>query len=148
MDNLTARLPMLVPKAIVWAEAQSRIIAEKGLPLTAANINDARAVGVAHPEKIRVLLVPCMPMPEDDDLHAFALHLGLPKMAGLTLGHGIFILDGHVTRRLLSHECRHVYQYEEAGSIAAFMAAYLKQVASFGYLDAPLEIDARTHEIQ
>lgn len=148
MTELTAKLPILVPKAIEWAERQSRIIFEKGFPLTAAGISDARMVGVENPEKIRVALVPSLPMPDDVELHSFALHLGLQEMAGLTLGYGIFIVDGHTTRRLLSHEYRHVYQYEQAGSIAAFMIDYMQQIVSVGYRNAPLEIDARHHEIQ
>lgn len=48
--------------------------------------------------------------------------------------------------RLASHECRHVVQYEEAGSIAAFLPGYLKQLADVGYENAPYEIDAKAHE--
>jgi hypothetical protein len=68
-------------------------------------------------------------------------------MAGVTFGYGIYICDGQVSNRLISHECRHVYQYEAAGSIAAFLPIYLHQIATVGYDDAPYEIDAREHEI-
>ena len=68
-------------------------------------------------------------------------------MIGLTLGYAVLICRGHESRpRLLSHEFRHVYQYEAAGSIAAFLPAYLEQIVAFGYFNAPLEADARTHE--
>ena len=40
----------------------------------------------------------------------------------------------------------HVYQYEKAGSIAAFLPQYLQQIAIVGYANAPFEIDAREHE--
>jgi hypothetical protein len=49
--------------------------------------------------------------------------------------------------QLLSHECRHVYQYEAAGSIAAFLPVYIEQIVEFGYDDAPFEQDARHHEL-
>jgi hypothetical protein len=77
-----------------------------------------------------------------------AIQTGLPgpHMAGLTLGCGIYIVAGHVTPRLLSHECWHVYQYEVAGSIAAFLPVYLKQIMKYGYENAPYEVDARRHE--
>jgi hypothetical protein len=39
-----------------------------------------------------------------------------------------------------------VHQYEEAGSIAAFLATYLEQIVTFTYAHAPLELDARRHE--
>jgi hypothetical protein len=68
-------------------------------------------------------------------------------MAGLTLGYAIFICEGHNSPRLLSHECRHVYQYEMCGSIAAFLPIYLQQIVDFGYMNAPFEIDAQKHEL-
>jgi hypothetical protein len=67
-------------------------------------------------------------------------------MVGLTLGDGVYVCHGHGTVRLLSHEFRHVYQYEQAGSIGAFLPVYLQQIVTFGYNNAPLEVDARTHE--
>jgi hypothetical protein len=50
------------------------------------------------------------------------------------------------TTRLVSHELRHVHQYETAGSIAAFLGVYLAQIATVGYDNAPLEPDAIRHE--
>jgi hypothetical protein len=91
-----------------------------------------------------------LPMPDDAVLQAAAVQAGLmgPGMVGLTLGHAIFICRGHKTRRLLSHELRHVHQYEQHGSIAGFLPIYLKQVIEVGYRDAPLERDAREHELR
>lgn len=95
-----------------------------------------------------MLEVQALPLPEDDELRQAGLRTGLlgPTIVGLTLGHGIFILAGHKTARLLSHELRHVFQYEQADSIANFLSAYLEQIVSFGYDKAPLEIDARNHQ--
>lgn len=36
----------------------------------------------------------------------------------------------------------------QAGSIAAFLAEYLKQITQYDYANAPLEIDARIYEAQ
>ncbi len=58
----------------------------------------------------------------------------------------IYIAEGCLTARLLAHECRHVYQYEVAGSIEAFLPLYLKQIAEFTYKRAPYELDARAWE--
>jgi hypothetical protein len=89
-----------------------------------------------------------LPFPDTPALGAIARDTGLlsPGTIGLTLGHAVFVLRGHDTRRLLTHEFRHVHQYEEAGSIGAFLARYLHEVAIVGYHDAPLEADARQHE--
>jgi hypothetical protein len=54
---------------------------------------------------------------------------------------------GYGTPRLISHEFRHVAQYEVAGSIEAFLPVYLAQIVEAGYEAAPFEVDARNHEI-
>jgi hypothetical protein len=65
-------------------------------------------------------------------------------MIGLTLGYAVLVCRDHEARpRVLSHEFRHVHQYEVAGSIAAFLPGYLQQIVAHGYANAPLEIDAR-----
>lgn len=109
--NLLQELPKLLPGAIAWAEARAARAAEVGEPLTSLERDLARSVGVAEPERVRVEIVERLPLPEDPALRAAALQAGLlgPNMTGLTLGHSIFICRGHKTRRLLSHELRHVY---------------------------------------
>ena len=50
--------------------------------------------------------------------------------------------------RILSHELRHVAQYEQAGGIAPFLATHLANLAQHGYHDSPYEVDARAHELE
>ena len=147
--DLAAALPLLNPKAIEWAAQHASEILATGEPLTGQGLTLARQVGVANPEKIRLAFVTQLPLPTDPMLRQAALQAGLlgPKMIGLTLGHGIYICNGKNSPRLLSHECRHVHQYEQAGSIAAFLPQYLQQIVQFGYNNAPFEIDARAHEV-
>lgn len=146
--DLRVALPLIVPKAIAWAEEQYLLILQDGQPLNKHLLAIARGVGVLHPESIRVIEVPSLPLPNDPDLKQAAAATGLlgPGMVGLTLGYGIYVCHGHGSIRLLSHEFRHVYQYEQAGSIEVFLPAYLQQIALFGYDNAPFEIDARDHE--
>lgn len=146
MLNLKAELPRLLPKAVAWAEKQQADILETGSSLSPEQMFIARKVGVARPERIRIKLVDQLPLPEDHELATAALQTGLlgPNMAGLTLFYGIFICkraSGNQT--LIAHECRHVYQYEQRGSIAAFLQEYLLQIVTYGYNGAPLEHDAR-----
>lgn len=91
-----------------------------------------------------------MPVPGDRALQSAAIEAGLlgPDAVGLTLGYAIFVRCGYQTRRLLSHELRHVHQYEQYGSVAAFLPVYLRQVIEMGYRDAPFEMDARAHELR
>jgi len=89
-----------------------------------------------------------VPAPEDPELRQIAIEQNLigSQTAGLTLGCGIFIVQGCLTPRLLAHECRHVYQYEVAGSIEAFLPLYLQQIAAVRYERASYEVDARAWE--
>jgi hypothetical protein len=147
--DLASILPQLLPKAIEWAETRSGEILSTGRALSEVEISLAQAVGVTKPECIRVSFVPALPLPDDPELRDAALQTGLlgPGMVGLTLGHGIYVCDGHISNRLISHECRHVYQYETAGSIRDYLPLYLQQIVTFGYHEAPFEADARAHEI-
>jgi hypothetical protein len=148
--DLISALPKLLPLAIEWAESQSRHVAETGRPLHAADQTIAKRVGVRHSELIRTQLVDEFPLPDDPALRHAALATGLlgPGTVAMTLGYSIFVLRGHMNPRLLSHECRHVHQYEAAGSIAAFLPVYLQQIVRCGYHDSSLEQDARAHEIE
>ena len=136
-------------KAIEWVEQQADIIELEGKPLAENELILARRVGVVRPEFIRVLLVPVMPIPEDLALRQLAHQVGVlgPGAMGLTIGYGIYIRYGCYSLRVLSHECRHVQQFEQVGSIAVCVQSYLAQLIEFGYRDAPYEIDARNHEI-
>jgi hypothetical protein len=148
MADLAALLPRILPKAIAWAEARSAEIVASGVPLSDFERRLAHLAGVYRPELVRVCEVASIPRPDDPELREAALMAGMlgPGTIGLTLGYGIYILKGHRSNRLVSHECRHVYQYEVAGSIAAFLPRYLEQVLSVGYAAAPFEVDAREHE--
>jgi hypothetical protein len=139
-----------LPKAIEWARKQEEIAEKEGSSLRDKLVEVARRVGVQQPDSVRLMTVDRLPQPDDPELQEAAQQTGLlgPGMVGLTLGYAIFIVKGHETIRLISHECRHVYQYEQYGSIDDFLPNYLGQVVAHGYRNAPLEIDARNHEIQ
>ena len=148
MPDNAIQLARILPKAIAWAEARAAEILAAGAPLPDFGRMLAHLAGVEHPELIRVAEVTSIPIPDDPELRAATLAAGLlgPNTVGLTLGYGIYIRQGHASNRLVSHECRHVHQYEEAGSIAAFLPAYLAQILSVGYAAAPFEVDARAYE--
>lgn len=147
--DLQALLPVLLPRAIAWAEEEARRGLLHGQALDAGGIDLARRVGVRHPEQIRVIAVDAFPLPADPELRQAGIQTGLLAAdgLGLTLGHAVFLRRGHETQaRLLRHEFRHVQQCERFGSLAAFLAAYLQQIVQVGYAQAPLELDARAHE--
>ncbi len=142
-------LSLLLPRAIHWCSSQSQRVGRDGLPLTDAAIADARSVGVSQPQNVRVLVVDSMPLPDDPALAAAAASVGFlgEGTAGLTLGYSILVRQGRLSRRLLTHELRHVAQFERAGSLQAFLADYLDAVVAVGYEACPFEVDARQHEL-
>lgn len=133
-----------------WAEREVRRVRTQGKPLAFWQVAEARQVGVRKPERVRVLAVDTLPRP--DHPHpalrgALTASLLGPEAQAVALGYNILIPRSKVgERRLLRHELRHVAQCEQAGGLSAFLVRYLDEVVRFGYWNAPLEIDARSHE--
>ncbi len=132
-----------------WVKQQQGYIQEVGVGLSSHQVAIATQVGVRHPINIRILVVDKIPAPTDMLLQQVAKNMNFlgPNTLGITLGYGVYLRKGYVTDRLLSHEFRHVRQYEAAGSIDAFLSEYLRQIFQYGYDESPYEIDARAHEI-
>ena len=147
---LASDMSSLAPRAIAWAEQQSARVALSGSKLTPEQVALARSVGVQHPERVRIEVVEQFPLPQQADVKAAAMRIGLarPSIVGLTLGHSILLRRGYEKDlQLLSHELRHVWQYESRGGIAPFLTQHLQDLARFGYEDSPFEVDARAHEV-
>ena len=144
--ELLTLLPRLKPLADEWAEEQQARILETGEPLDEKWNEIAKFVGVREPWKVRVLVVPAIPKPENSELLAAceAVDLLGPDTVGLTLFHGIYLVEAlGLDVGLRAHELRHVFQYEQAGSIPRFLDVYLPQLLMNGKGMAPLEVDAR-----
>jgi hypothetical protein len=147
--DLLYQLQILLPLAIKWAEEHRDLIQREGASLSAGQIEFAKQVGVTKPEEVKILEISKIPIPENEKLSEAATQIGFlsEEMKGLTLDHSIYIRKGHNTTQLLSHELRHVYQYEAFGSLPEFLMEYLKQIVLVGYENSLLEQDARNHEI-
>ncbi len=135
----------LLPLACEWAEDQERLILQNGICLTHSQMEDAKLVGVSNPEKVKLLEIPYIPLPEHPALKAAAeaTHLITPDTKGLTLRYGIFIRsDCWDSRRLLVHELAHTAQYERLGGFSPFLERYLMECITIGYPAAPMEQEA------
>ena len=133
-----------------WAESYASQAIAHGTPLGDAQVAVARTVGVRDPARVRIYVVDELPAPKDPVLVAAAGRIGLMPQAasGMTLGYAVLLKRGaQDDARLLSHELRHVAQYEEKGGIRPFLAVHIPQLMQFGYEDSPFERDARAHEI-
>jgi hypothetical protein len=147
---LAAQLGVIAPRAIEWAERMAANAARSGTALSVPLQQIARKSGVRHPESIRLVVVDEIPLPDEPLLKAAALKVGLSQSsaAGMTLGYAVVVRRGYEHDiRLLSHEFRHVAQYETCGGIRAFLSRHLAHLVEFGYEDSPFEVDARAHEV-
>lgn len=139
-------LQTLLPLACAWAEEQEAIILRDGVALTPSQVADARRIGVARPERVRLRVVERIPMPENPALRDAAEQTGLlsPFTAGLTLRYGIFIRADHWgERRLVVHELAHTAQYERLGGFKPFLEIYLQECLTVGYPVGALEREAK-----
>ena len=146
--NTVLRL-CLLPVIALWAMSVGLFMPYRGRSLADWEEAIARRVGVKNPARIRLVMVSELPFPNLSWIHRLAVQHGMSRSGaiGLTLGYGIFIREGAYSVRLLSHECRHVQQYEAAGSVWRFLDRYISEVLVHGYQNAPLEKEARAYEI-
>jgi hypothetical protein len=136
---------MVLPLACAWAEEQERLILREGSCLSETQTKDARSIGIAHPDRVRLLSVHAIPLPNDPALReaAIATQLISPGTLGLTLRYGIFIRSDYWDdRRLLFHELVHTWQYERLGGFEPFLRQYLHECITIGYPAAPMEQEA------
>jgi hypothetical protein len=135
---------LLLPRAVEWARQQEDLILEQGVPLNAWEQQVSQRLGVLHPDKVRLLQVAQVPMPEEIDLRAAASTAGLVAgdSAGMALRYGIFIReDFWREREIIAHELVHTAQCERMGW-EPFLRQYLTECLLSGYPQAPLEQEA------
>jgi hypothetical protein len=136
---------VLLPLAAAWAEEREGIILRNGAGLNEPEMVDARALGIFQPEKVRLMKVATIPVPEEPSLKAATEETQLitPQTVGLTLRYGIFIRsDCWGNRGLIVHELVHTSQYERLGGFIGFLEEYLYQCITIGYPAAPMEQEA------
>ncbi|HEY6069867.1 MAG TPA: hypothetical protein VIU85_00735 [Chthoniobacterales bacterium] len=139
------QLEQLLPLAAQWAMDQERLVLCQGVPLSAIEMADAKAIGVRNPERVRLLRVDSVPVPAHPMLRAAAASMNFLTAApsGLALNYGIFLRADHWRERpLIAHELAHTAQYQRLGGILPFLQTYIYQCATVGYRNSPLEMEA------
>ena len=141
-----ATVGMILPLACSWVRKQETLILSTGTALNAAQLADARRIGLANPERVRIKIVEKIPLPLHPLLRRAAKQfrwLGSDTI-GIALRYGIFIQTDYAKdRRLLLHELTHTLQYERLGGIRLFLQRYLHECLTAGYPFGALEEEAR-----
>lgn len=136
---------IMLPVAVAWVHRQEHRILAEGMPLGPAQIADARALGIAEPERVRVLCLPQIPLPSGVFVRKLGLWIGTlsTEAVGMSMRYGIYLRTPHrADRRLLAHELTHTRQYERLGGLRPFLHRYLWECLTVGYHEAPLEWEA------
>ena len=144
-EKTAKRLKWYLPLASAWVLKQERFILENGVPLTNVQLADAKLVGVVRPERVRLLRVEQIPLPEHPALEEMkeAMKLTTPDLPGLAVRYGIYLRADHwAERRFLVHELAHTAQYERLDGVRAFLECYLYQCLAIGSTSAPMEQEA------
>jgi hypothetical protein len=142
-------LELALPLVVRWARRRESEILRHGVGLTQRQLDDAAEVGVAHPDRVRVLIVSRVPFPINPVLRLAAHAFGLrpESTLGMSLGYGLYVRrDYQDSRRVFRHECMHTAQHERLGGLDRFIKAYFRECFHFGYLEAPLEREAMLAE--
>ncbi len=141
--EVVAEVDRLMPAALALILDTEANALAKGRPLRPDEIALARRVGVAAPQRVRIVEESAMPDQGEPMLAGLIRKLGAgnPRMWGLTARYGI-VFKTRPTKPLLAHELRHVAQYERLG-LDAFARRYITELLVVGYALAPLETDAK-----
>ena len=118
----------LLPLASQWAKRQESDILEHGVSLTRDQTADALRAGVREPNRVRILVVDRIPLPDNEELAEAARQARIitDSSRGVAIGHGIIIrADSWQNRELLLHQLVHVAQCERSGGLENFVSTYL-----------------------
>ena len=135
-------------KYVAWAETIEAEGQERGTPLTAEQLELAKAVGIQHPKKVRLVYADTVPFPvEDPEMRAVGESMGFIGPGVINnaqaFGYTIWIRNGFtMDRPALAHELVHVMQIERSASFGAYAREYVPQLLEHGHSNMPLEVEA------
>jgi hypothetical protein len=143
----------LLPLAYQWAKAQEEYVFAHGTALSPQHMADARLAGVQDCERVRVLVVDRIPLPEDRELAEAArrTHIITEDARCIGFGHAIIIrAEAWGDRELLLHNFVHIAQCERSGGLEPWVRQYLvdrQNSASFSICSLEEEARRIAHEI-
>lgn len=123
-----ATFDQLLPFAFQWAKAQEEYVLAHGIPLSPQLTADARLAGVRDCERIRILVVDRIPLPEGGELAEAARRTGIitEDTRCVSVGHAVIIrAEAWGERELLLHNFVHIAQCERSGGLESWVRQYL-----------------------
>ena len=118
----------LLPIAAQWAKKQEEFVLKHGNPLCSRHLADATSAGVKDPNRIRVLVVDRIPLPEDPNLAEASKRIGILTDDTRCMGFGYALIvrvDAWNDRELILHNFVHIAQCERSGGLEQWCREYL-----------------------
>src|ERR1043166_7041438 len=92
----------LLPRAYEWAKKQEEFVLARGTPLGPRHTADARLAGVQDCDRVRMLVVDRIPLPEDPDLARASRRMGIITEDTRCMGFGYALRSEEHTSELQS----------------------------------------------
>jgi len=118
----------LLPLACEWAKAQEDFVLAHGAPLGIRETADARRAGIQDYDRVRVLVVDRIPLPDHPQLAEAARRTGILTLDTRCIGFGHAVIiraDSWSDRELLLHNLVHIAQCERSGGLQQWVKLYL-----------------------
>ena len=138
---------LILPQYIEWATETELLGLQTGQPLDDTQLALAREIGIKNPQQVRLVFVDQVPFPYDNLLLKTVgeavgfIGEGIVNNAQV-FGYSIYVREDYpLTTPRLAHELVHVLQIERS-SLQQVITQHFSDLATYGYDNAPLEVEA------
>jgi hypothetical protein len=118
----------LAPLAYQWVKTQEEFVLAHGNPLSPRHLADASLAGVRDCDRVRVLILDRIPLPESGELAEAARRANIISEGTRCVGFGHAIMiraEAWGDRELLLHNLVHIAQCERSGGLELWVKKYL-----------------------
>lgn len=139
------KLDLMAQLMASWIGEWEEHVLIHGTPLDEAQLADATRIGVKHPQKVKLLKVPSIPMPPYPVIHSTFVETKIfhPNAFAFCARYGLLIRScSWGQRHWVAHELAHTAQYERSGGIDSCVRQYLYECLTVGYENSSMEKEA------
>ena len=132
---------------IEHAKRSEEQVLREGRRLDPVELEIALKAGVQHPQRVRILTLDAVPLPENPIVAEEFERMGVLRLirqaAAAARGYGIILTPRALNRDdALAHELVHVAQFERFGGIGPMFRAHIPDLRAHGYRRSELEDEA------